>query len=474
MPTYTQDNIWSSFSANRGSPPFQNSARQTPASSRQPALSNAAPGADASGRFAAQASSSPWGQVPTRTNSDNALPNKPRHGHTASSSFLEGASMGARGRAFPSFSSKDYHDEEKENSGFAPASFSQNVGGTYIGHERRSSHAQNLQSFSGLGAVGAPPSRDGSVPPSRQSDGSSHHSSPPGISAAYTMPSTTYATRRPDPLNPSASERHRPQPSFDMNSHVAAPINPFPRSDRGPLVNLMAHIPNTNPSSNNTRMYTDVGNASYAPQPSFMPNLAAIQQYMYYNMQTPMPLPGGLPTGPGLEGLMDAATWAYAYQQNGHLNNPYQPQQHQQQRYHQQPAHAQDTDRGSMSQVLLDFRNSKGGPRWDLKSIYGHIVEFSGDQQGSRHIQKALETANSEEKEIVFKEVLPNAVQMMKDLFGNYVIQKLFEHGNMAQKRVLASQMQGKVADLSNQMYACRVVQKVSFEYPVLSLDPSC
>jgi mRNA-binding protein PUF3 len=125
-----------------------------------------------------------------------------------------------------------------------------------------------------------------------------------------------------------------------------------------------------------------------------------------------------------------------------------------------------------MSQVLLDFRNSKGGPRWDLKSIYGHIVEFSGDQQGSRHIQKALETANSEEKEIVFKEVLPNAVQMMKDLFGNYVIQKLFEHGNMAQKRVLASQMQGKVADLSNQMYACRVVQKVSFEYPVLSLDP--
>jgi mRNA-binding protein PUF3 len=62
----------------------------------------------------------------------------------------------------------------------------------------------------------------------------------------------------------------------------------------------------------------------------------------------------------------------------------------------------------------------------------------------------------------VFREIEPNAIQLMKDVFGNYVIQKFFEHGNQVQKKVLASVMKGKVVDLSVQMYACRVVQKVS------------
>lgn len=97
-----------------------------------------------------------------------------------------------------------------------------------------------------------------------------------------------------------------------------------------------------------------------------------------------------------------------------------------------------------------------------LQDIYGHIVEFSGDQYGSRFIQTKLETANSDEKDQVFREIEPNAIQLMKDVFGNYVIQKFFEHGNQVQKKVLAAQMKGKVVDLSMQMYACRVVQKVS------------
>lgn len=64
---------------------------------------------------------------------------------------------------------------------------------------------------------------------------------------------------------------------------------------------------------------------------------------------------------------------------------------------------------------------------------------------------------------MVFKEIEPNALQLMKDVFGNYVIQKFFEHGNQVQKKILASQMKGKVPELSTQMYACRVVQKVRF-----------
>lgn len=121
-----------------------------------------------------------------------------------------------------------------------------------------------------------------------------------------------------------------------------------------------------------------------------------------------------------------------------------------------------DGTQGLRSAVLEDFKNNtKSGKRWELKDIYGYIVEFAGDQHGSRFIQQKLESANSEEKEIVFKELHPDSLQLMQDVFGNYVIQKFFEHGDQTQKKLLANRMQRKVFELSKQMYGCRVVQKV-------------
>ncbi|KAI0390807.1 ARM repeat-containing protein [Xylariaceae sp. FL0594] len=97
--------------------------------------------------------------------------------------------------------------------------------------------------------------------------------------------------------------------------------------------------------------------------------------------------------------------------------------------------------------------------RWELKDIRNHVVEFCGDQQGSRFIQDKLKSAKSEEKEWVFLEIERDAVALMKDLFGNYVIQKFYEHGNQGQKKRLTEMMRGKVACLSKNSYACRVVQ---------------
>ncbi|KAF2097494.1 ARM repeat-containing protein [Rhizodiscina lignyota] len=120
-----------------------------------------------------------------------------------------------------------------------------------------------------------------------------------------------------------------------------------------------------------------------------------------------------------------------------------------------------DVGQGLRSALLEEFKsNNKGNKRYDLKEIYDHVVEFSGDQHGSRFIQQKLETANSDEKERVFKEIQPNALQLMQDVFGNYVIQKFFEHGDQNQKKILASKMKGHVLTLSLQMYGCRVVQK--------------
>ena len=113
------------------------------------------------------------------------------------------------------------------------------------------------------------------------------------------------------------------------------------------------------------------------------------------------------------------------------------------------------------SPLLEEFRMSnKTNKRYELRDIFNHVVEFSGDQHGSRFIQQKLETANSDEKDQIFKEIQPNSLQLMTDLFGNYVIQKLFEHGNQSQKKLLANNMKGHMLTLSTQMYGCRVVQK--------------
>jgi mRNA-binding protein PUF3 len=125
-------------------------------------------------------------------------------------------------------------------------------------------------------------------------------------------------------------------------------------------------------------------------------------------------------------------------------------------------ANVEDTSarEGVQSALMYEFRSNPKSRRYELKDIYEHIAEFSGDQHGSRFIQTKLETANSDEKDRVFREIEPNAIPLMTDVFGNYVIQKFFEHGDQTHKKILANKMRGHVLNLSMSMYGCRVVQK--------------
>lgn len=113
------------------------------------------------------------------------------------------------------------------------------------------------------------------------------------------------------------------------------------------------------------------------------------------------------------------------------------------------------------SPLLEEFRSRHGKNRkFELSDIYGSVVEFSGDQHGSRFIQEKLDLASDEEKKTLFDEVLPHARQLMTDVFGNYVIQKMLEHGNDEQRDVLSREMEGHILPLSLGTYGCRVVQK--------------
>jgi mRNA-binding protein PUF3 len=87
---------------------------------------------------------------------------------------------------------------------------------------------------------------------------------------------------------------------------------------------------------------------------------------------------------------------------------------------------------------------------------------MSRDQLGSRYIQGKLETATSQERETVFEEIKPAAVELMEDVYGNYVIQRFFERGDDAQKDHLVAVMKADFFHFCTHVYACRVVQTVS------------
>ncbi|XP_024974256.1 pumilio homolog 1-like isoform X2 [Cynara cardunculus var. scolymus] len=123
------------------------------------------------------------------------------------------------------------------------------------------------------------------------------------------------------------------------------------------------------------------------------------------------------------------------------------------------PWHLEGGDNSFASSLLEEFKSNKT-KSFELSEITGHVVEFSADQYGSRFIQQKLETATTEEKNMVFQEIFPQALTLMTDVFGNYVIQKFFEHGMPTQRRELAGKLLGHVLTLSLQMYGCRVIQK--------------
>jgi pumilio RNA-binding family len=101
--------------------------------------------------------------------------------------------------------------------------------------------------------------------------------------------------------------------------------------------------------------------------------------------------------------------------------------------------------------LLEELKHNKTR-RFELSDIVGHVGELAMDQHGSRFIQQRLETAPEEETELVFAEVMPQALTLMTDVFGNYVIQKFFEHGTPAQRRSLAGLLKGHVLALSLQV----------------------
>lgn len=474
----------------------------------------------------------PWGQdnnAPSRTNSGGTSPNRTREAASLhhSSPFFENPNpvIGHSRGSFNMNSRPRSYVEEDKDIVFGPGP---NHTFNYGQQEKR-----GLGEPGYPGVVGAPPSRDSSLPPSRQSTEENEHAGSYHYFTGHTPNNSIHGQRSSMPGQPSPFPASANAKAFNYNRNVEDPDLPAQFRRSVALEDPVNGLPNgtmlspptlpspatqpfqLNPGSqswsgdvNGSRFanslgaegYPDVLSRPYSKRSSgdrisTSPGALVVSPKSYTPVSDPWPprpssrdLRAGLDTerrSPSAQPFMPPQASFYPqYNPNfaqfpSHIyGDPYagayframpMPGYPMSMNYLSphgsiplQPRKEQDPGKGVRSALLEEFRSSaKSSKRFELKDIYNHVVEFSGDQHGSRFIQQKLETANSDEKEQVFREIEPDAVQLMKDVFGNYVIQKFFEHGSQAQKTALAEKMKRKVVNLSTQMYACRVVQKV-------------
>ncbi|KAH9578461.1 Pumilio RNA-binding repeat [Trypanosoma melophagium] len=126
------------------------------------------------------------------------------------------------------------------------------------------------------------------------------------------------------------------------------------------------------------------------------------------------------------------------------------------------------------SELLEQFRaDAMNGTtsHWRIAHIAGHALEFAQDQEGSRFIQRAVDTATHDEVDALFHEIFESPLELVTDIFGNYVLQKLLEIGNARQLAYAATRLQNNVVSLTLQTYGCRVIQKCIEVMPPEGLD---
>ncbi|KAF7793217.1 hypothetical protein EIP86_004327 [Pleurotus ostreatoroseus] len=244
-------------------------------------------------------------------------------------------------------------------------------------------------------------------------------------------------------------EGYRPNDNMYASSPALSTATPAPNVYPG-----MAPHPHAVPDIHNQQFY-DYSGSTRPPSQFFYPSQPLMyapphspmtgqtkKRGMQYNPPQPQQLPPQTLIYPNLLYMHSGMSTAIHAQHHGGRRRQ------------------EDSNAAFRSQLLEEFRNDKVR-KWELKDIFGYVVEFSSDQHGSRFIQQKLESATEEEKQIVFDEIVPQqALHLIQDVFGNYVIQKLFEYGTPIQKTLLTNVMEGHILPLSLQMYGCRVVQK--------------
>ncbi|ADM12661.1 Puf RNA-binding protein [Encephalitozoon intestinalis ATCC 50506] len=101
------------------------------------------------------------------------------------------------------------------------------------------------------------------------------------------------------------------------------------------------------------------------------------------------------------------------------------------------------------------------------KNIFGGntmkeiCINVSKDQEGSRCIQRKMDSISREEISWFFNNIVEAASELSANLFGNYVVQKIIPLLTEGERTILITKLVGQIHLLSVHPYGCRVVQKL-------------
>ncbi|KAK4220946.1 armadillo-type protein [Podospora fimiseda] len=108
---------------------------------------------------------------------------------------------------------------------------------------------------------------------------------------------------------------------------------------------------------------------------------------------------------------------------------------------------------------ILEMINSRNYDGLELKDCLGHIAELACNFTfRADFLARKLEKASRSEKDLIFQEIAPKAVELMKNEQMLWLFQLLYQRGKRSQRETLAKMMKGKVAELSVDETGCEVV----------------
>jgi len=92
----------------------------------------------------------------------------------------------------------------------------------------------------------------------------------------------------------------------------------------------------------------------------------------------------------------------------------------------------------------------------------GRIVEIAKDRDGSKFVQRRLQSSSDiEEMAIAYEEALFGIKELWNDVYGNYILQGLLDFGTEEMRDGIGrSIVDSGVVSLSTKVYGCRLIQK--------------
>lgn len=95
--------------------------------------------------------------------------------------------------------------------------------------------------------------------------------------------------------------------------------------------------------------------------------------------------------------------------------------------------------------------------------LFNNFIAISTNKNGCSALQKCIEYADKNQKEILIDLIISNSILLMTDQFGNYVIQYLISQRDQDITENIINSFISNIEYLSKQKYSSNVIEKVKY-----------